>query len=249
MKKTVNFTGRKKIFRSEVEISTIDRNGAISFDAKFKFEDKKYPNTAKVYVEPYYKYSFMRFDFGTVGNIQTPKTRDLVDIPNEDNIQFRIKIVDETKGNGKIYAHATNLKPNNKELVGKDAILPINFIDLDQEVWKVSFEAETPFLEINKKIKDGKDFIKKNPLIHSLVLPAALRIILSRIINDKEEYDEEGDLWQNRWIRFVKQNLFVNREVPETDDEERIKEEWLDEVVSSFARKFYLFDKFIKEFK
>lgn len=249
MKKTVNFTGRKKILRSEVEISTINRNEAISFDAKFRFEAEKYSKSAKVYVEPYYKYSFMRFDFGTVGNIETPKNRELIDIPNEDNIQFRVKIVDETEGNGKIFAHATNLKPNNKEYVGKDAILPINFVDLDQEVWKVSFEAEKPFLEINKKIKDGKEFVRKNPLIHSLILPAALRIIISRIINDEEEYDEDGDLWQNKWIRFVKQNLFVSREVPEANDEERIKEEWLDEVVSSFARKFYLFDKFITEFK
>ena len=207
-------------------------------------ENKNLADEAKIYVEPYYKYSFMRFDFGTVKNVKRPNDTTLSEIPREDNIQFRVKIVDESEKRGRILAHATNLKPKSEDEKEKDSILPINFVDLDQELWKVSFTDDRPFLEINSKIRDAKEFVKNSPTVHSVILPSALRIVLSRIINDETDHDEYGDLWQNKWIRFVKNNLFVKDKIPVKGDEEIEKDNWLDEVVSVFTRKFHLFDRF-----
>jgi hypothetical protein len=61
-----NYTGRLKISKDRITINQVSKNGIKSFEAKISIGELGFPNNAHVYIEPYFKSSFMRFSFGTV---------------------------------------------------------------------------------------------------------------------------------------------------------------------------------------
>jgi hypothetical protein len=78
----------------------------------------------------------------------------------------------------------------------------------------------------------------------SLVYPAALREILTRIIHVEqyEEYDEEGDGWMDRWLKFAC-SLPNAGPVPDKDDDDH--ELWIDDTVAAFAKQQTMLDRFV----
>lgn len=249
MKRKFNYTGRKKINRSDIQITLSERDNVKYFDASINFDRNELPDDARVYIEPYYKYSFMRFDFGTVGEQQKPEKRTLDEIHHTENIKFRVKVVDESTRNGRIIAHASDITPKSDDgNQNREPLFPINFTNLDQEIWRVSFEDTKPLLEINNNIDDHKNLIKSSRTIQALILPAALRIVLQEIISDEEEYDGAGDLWQDKWVRFLKESLFVEG-LPDPETDSYQKEEWIQNTVSKFCSRFHFLDNFISEYK
>ena len=71
-----NYTGRKKIKRSNVRIDlTRDDGGRRFFNIGLQFDDLELPPDAKVYVEAYHRFGYQRYDFGTVGQLVIPADR------------------------------------------------------------------------------------------------------------------------------------------------------------------------------
>ena len=242
-----NYTDRKTLTQSNIDITLFKGDKTQSFNITFNIKDLGLPSEASIYVEPYYKSSYMRFNYGRVGNITPPETRELTDIPYSDVIYFRIKIVDESEKHGKILAQISQIRPGNKEEdENKESILPVNYeANLDQEVWRVSFEESKPILEINKNIKNKRELVAGNQFFKSLVFPSVVRQVASEIINTSTDYSDEGDLWQNKWLRFFKNNLGV-KEVPDHENSQYLKNQWVDAVGEAFARKYHLLDNFVK---
>jgi hypothetical protein len=234
-----NYTGRKKIKRDRISISLVEDKPYKSFTAAFKLKGLGLADDAVIYIEPYYKSSFMRFSFGTVAKVIPPENTYLTDIPSTNVLQFRVKVVDESGENGKIIAYADNLTPHKPEAnSSRNSILPIDWDhDLNQQLYRVSFRANGPILEINQRLANRKELMKKDNVFRSLVLPSVLKEICQKIVATNELFDREDDSWQNQWLKYINEVLHVDTAEdlgsPEMNDDDI--SEWLDEVVAAFC--------------
>lgn len=244
-----NYTGRRKLNRQRIDISVVDDRPYKSFTATLNLEGLGLSDDAKVYVEPYYKSSFMRFSFGTVANQQLPENTILSDIPATSIIRFRIKVVDETKRLGRIIRVADKIKPKNPEADSGNrmSILHIDWDkDLDQQIFRVAFpDNDYPRLEINKKIENAKELVKTDQIFRSLVFPVAVRLVAEKIANTRNDFEEGDSSWQSTWLKFIKEILHVSIDVEFEDDNDDEINHWVEEVVSAFCRK----NKFRKSFE
>lgn len=237
-----NYTGRKKLARDRVTISLADERPYKSFTASLDLKGLGLSNDAKIYIEPYYKSSFMRFPFGTVSEPITPESTILTDIPSTSIIQFRVKVVDETSNLGRIVRVANRIKPKNlEESGGRMSILHIDWDqDLGQQIFRVSFpDNDYPRLEINRQIESAKELVKSDPIFRSLVFPVAVRQVAQRIASawTEKEFEEEDSSWQSTWIRYIKNVLHVNIELEfEDSNNDDELDYWVEEVVAAFCR-------------
>ena len=92
MIRRLNYTGRIKIFRSDLRLATREVGGALSFDADLRLIDYELPAEALVFVEAYRQTTWMRFSFGTVAAMQPPVDRWLHEFDSPDGILFRVKV-------------------------------------------------------------------------------------------------------------------------------------------------------------
>ena len=71
-----NYTGRKKIKRSNVSIDLLrDGNQHRVFNLNLDLDDLELPSNAHVYIEAYHRSGYQRFDFGTVSERKVPSDR------------------------------------------------------------------------------------------------------------------------------------------------------------------------------
>lgn len=234
-----NYTGRQKIMRSNIEISLFDQGGVRSFDAKLELDGMGLPSEATVYIEPYYRYSFMRFNCGTIGDISLPADTSITDIPSSDILYFRVKIVDESGTHGRLLAYAGQLKPKASDEGEKShkSILPVEFsTDLGQQVWRVAFDGPVPILHVNRRIENRRELVKTDEFI-SLAYPAVLKEVVTKIVHEFSEYEEDDDHWASSWLKFTKRTLHVHDKPESSDGNEDDMNEWVDNVVEAFCRK------------
>ena len=241
-----NYTGRKKINHSDISISIFQDGQIRSFNARINFELLGLNPYAAVYIESYYQFYSMRFGCGTVERFAVPADTSLSDMPVSDHILFRVIVVDETGLHGKLLAYAEQLKPSDyeDETANRKSLLPVEFgIDLGQQVWKMSFTGPVPVLCINRKLDHRRDLVKSYEFI-SLVFPAVIREIMTKITREYPDYGEEDDHWSCLWYQFAKRTLGVY-DLPaaeEVADEDYL--EWVDEVAESFCRKNNIVNRF-----
>jgi hypothetical protein len=234
-----NYTGRVKIPNEFIKIFQSESNGVKKFDCHFNLEGLGLPLNAKVYVEPYFKASFMRFDFGTVSRIIQPQNTALIDIPITDRVLYRIKIVDNATKNGLILGFADEIISNSGESdSGYQPLLPVDFNSLGNRIWKLEFREEGPVLSVNtdQKIEKIRELVINDSKFLSFVFPEVIRQIAYRIIsNDEIDLIEDSDNWQSNWMKYFESEL--NIFLPENYSDEEIRLIWSDEVSDSFCRK------------
>lgn len=238
MIRKLNYTGRKKIKTSCVVIETTDLDHSRSFNARIDFTDYNLPDDARVYIEPYYRLSFMRFDCGTVGHFLVPQNTELKSIPYSDLIYFRIKVVGENGASGRLLAFADKIRPSGLD-EGQEqnkSILPVDYtIDLGQQIWKISFTGPVPVLQINSQIENGRTLVQSHEF-YALVLPSVIREIMNELLRECSEDEADEDHWTGLWLKFVKNVLRVNDKPVAGEDIHEDQEEWVDDVVSAFCR-------------
>ena len=145
MLRKLNFTERAKIRQSDVQIALRqDAGGVLAFDAFLSLSSLNTVSPqAKIYIEAYYRSSYMRFDCGTVAAPAAPADRRLTEIESGHIVRFRIKIVDTTDGRHRIVAAADGITvaAEKPESGGRLSLLPVNFCDLADQVWRITFDA------------------------------------------------------------------------------------------------------------
>jgi hypothetical protein len=241
-----NYTGRKKLNKGNISITLTDDVPVKSFTADIDFEGMNIPEEASVFIEPYYKSSFMRFDFGKVGAIIPPSNRYLTDIPSSSTILFRVKIVDESGVNGRLIRFADKIHPINvePERINKQSILRVNWeAELGQQVYKVSFDTDGPMLEINRKLDNRREIIKSDAFF-SLVYPSVVRQIAEEIFRPPIDWGEGDDNWQSKWIQFFKKALYVGESIDFEEAEETEQSLWINQIVEAFCNKYRVRSKF-----
>lgn len=235
MKRTLNFTGRHKISRDRVDIALESSGSSRSFilNSMDLSGIDKFKGDEKIYIEAYYENTWMRFPYGTVNTPRAVGSTDLEDLAGTQVIYFRIKVVDESEELGKIVAIADRISiVSNAEENNKDPLLPVNYMNLGDEVWKIAFLDDGPVLEINNSINGIENFVRTNPCFQSLVLPQALRQILVQILYVDTGFDNEDERdWKFRWLKFA--SMISGQKIPENEDDS--SEEFFNQALIAFA--------------
>ena len=81
----------------------------------------------------------------------------------------------------------------------------------------------------------------------ALVYPAVLRMVLSRILlNSEQSEDDNEEDWPEQWIEFATSHLGMNKP-PQTENEgiEPVSH-WIDQAVTSFCSRNHSYDGFAK---
>jgi hypothetical protein len=241
MPRRFNYTGRKHISKEDAKISVLANNGNIYFSAEIRLDSYRLSPEARVFVEAYRgaSTSWKRFDFGRVSLLRPAGDLSLNDFGIPDGILFRIKVISNEEGTGRILAEADRLFPkivkDEEEL--STSILSAKIHELDGELWRLDFADERPLLLIDPKAPGGVEFAR-DALFRALVAPAILREILSRILAEKDpEFDDE-DHWHCKWIEFAERLPGVPP-CPigsEGNLEPGDAEGWINLVVTAFAK-------------
>jgi len=238
MLRKLNFTERAKIPRGQVRfLLHRDDDGVLVFEPQLSFEGVDVVPTARVFVEAYYRTSFMRFDCGSVASFTPPADRRLTEIDGTNVLRFRVKVVDDHR----IVAVADDIvvSAEKPETSGRMPLLPVNFSDdLGQQAWQVVFESSGPVLALNNRIEGIRDLAKNDAAFFALVYPAAVREILTRILLvDAQDAHEQGDEWWHLWLRWAAR---FTTTLPDDSDDAPF---WIDEVVSAFCSSQKLVDR------
>jgi len=200
----------------------------------------------------------MRFRCGTLKNPVFPEDRHLTEIHSTNAILFRVKVVDPTTRHGKILAAADRLTSvgESQEEAKRISLLPVSYADLGKEVWKLDFWNTGPVLILNKKIEtvSVSEIVKTSDLFFSLVYPSVLREILIHILIIDDTYEEDDpELWQNLWIRFVENlpdvpKITGTQEFDDSSKDPAFFLKWIDDdVIPAFCRKYTIKEKFESE--
>jgi hypothetical protein len=239
MLRKLNFTERARIPRANIRVTLRrDADGTLVFDPRLSFDGISVAPSTRVFIEAYYRTSFMRFDCGSVARFAPPEDRRLTDIDSGSLVHFRVKLVDDHR----VVAVADNIivSEQKSETSGRMPLLPVSFTDaLGQQAWRIAFEPNGPVLELNNRIDDVQDVAKADAAFLALVYPAAVRQVLTQILLvDGHDAHEEGVEWWNFWLRWAGQ--FSSSPLP--DDTESASF-WIDEVIDAFCNRQTLIDR------
>lgn len=255
MQRRFNYTGRKKIKRSAIQLSLLPRNeGPQAFDAKIKLDGLELPEHARVYVEAYHKASYMRFDFGQVGKLRAPADRQLRDIDSGASALFRVKVVDESGEHGRILAEADHLSPlgGDQANANRISLLPVETADLRDAVWQLEF-SDRPVLVLNRAIENISAIAHGDEHFFTLVYPVVVQRVLFQILCIEGDADVDGDPddWRTQWLKFVCQLPGVTEPPQPSADEEPEqllgrRLEWIDLAVAGFCERCQIRDRFVR---
>lgn len=241
----LNYTGRKRISRKNARVKVNQRDDEVpTFDVELSLQEYRLPDNALVFVEAYQQTRWMRFPFGKAGSIVPPSDLRLTEFESTEGILFRVRVTSAADPEGKILAEADAIPVRASDDLDEDRLplLPVQPAELDQLIWKVDFTHQ-PVLLINKSAGDWRG-LAVSPMFLSLVCPAALREILTRILFQEDYPDlEDREDWKTRWLLFGKSLPGIG-EIPEEAEKDRF-EDWIESVVEAFARQKSLLDKFL----
>lgn len=244
MKRRFNYTGRRRIPHEKVSILLSRDGGSVrSFTATMDLNDMNLLPEAKVYVEIYHRTESRRFNFGTVGNISLPPSTSLSGLAYPENLLFRILVVDESYDrHGLILAYANRVRPISA--VKRKSVLPVEFCDLGQQIWRVDFagDEDSPILIINNRIPNIENISKSDPQFIMYVYPAVIREILTYMIfvDGVESLADPAIDWHGDWLDFSRKILPGEGPpeilVPGEDNfEAEAAKNWINKVVEEFC--------------
>lgn len=162
MKRTLNYTGRRKLVKdcASVRVYGTLEEGR-TFDVELTlFEDAvgEFAAGTQIYVEAYYRAVMMRYPIGAYTPGQTTyilRGARLDDIDNP-TVNFRIKLVDVSDRIGRIVGVVDRISAHSDtdQRITQIGLLPVTFDDVTKGVWHLTVESgdeggEMPTLHIN----------------------------------------------------------------------------------------------------
>ncbi|MCY3783975.1 MAG: hypothetical protein OXG79_09340 [Chloroflexi bacterium] len=241
MIRRLNSTGRRTVKREHAKVSLRPaENGAPSIhDMQLDLAGYGFPPDARVRVEAWRSNAVQRWDYGTVGALTPPSAeqRRMTEVP--ESSQFRVLVV-AGDGSGRLLGHMPSIKP----VLPLRSLLPVREVDEDElggEIWRVDFgDGDLPELWVNRAVGGISEFVRTNKDFRALVMPAVLRVILTRILIDERADPEDGESAWEGWFRLAS-NLLPDADVPRIESNGEANDlsearSWIDSVVGAFAR-------------
>ena len=237
-----NYTQRKRIQqqRISIELHEMDDGSPLTFSANLELGGMGLPSDALVVIIANRDRVAMRFDWGTVASPMPPQDCRLTEIPS--NPIFRVMVLAQDDS-GRLLALADRIKP--KRGSTDNSLLWLQEEDLGKEVWRLDFADGNPTMLVNKNIPGVSAAVREDDAFRALVIPEALRAILTRALI-VEEYDIEDDegSW-TEWIGFIRN--FYDEEFPATadDGDDAARAEWIEGAVEAFTtQRFHASDQY-----
>ena len=237
MRTRINFTQRRRIRQSDISIElSRDNDSPMSFKAQRSLDDYNLPPNALVYLEAYRRNYYVRFDWGTVAEPRSPGSgARLTGIDGGEAVYFRVKVVAATS-DGMILAQADRIKVS----VSDESILPVYNKDLEDVVWRLSFDDDEPYLDVNSRIPGIMDVVRYDADFAALVFPTVVRGVLQRLCQEVAAGGDDQQRWIANWQEFSRD--LTRQPVPTSEGS--AKEEWMDTAVNAFARKHRLLSRY-----
>jgi len=247
MKRTFNYTQRKKINRDDIQLVIIRTNDLPEVKViKLDIVRFSLPVASQVWFEiETGRVGLVRHSLGTVGSIDLNRSFEL----NErdlGNIRFRIKIVTDEPGiAGKLLAEVDGLKTEDDGNVR--SLLEVKpSDDLGQRIWKIEISESGPELLINTALVDWRD-VGQSPVFQSLVFPQAVYEIYKWV--GKYDAYTEGSI-EEKWMDLFSTTGHNPNDLDSIEDFESEAEfaDYLDEkaheVAQAFARNHLVLNQF-----
>lgn len=244
MKRTFNYTGRKRIEHSDISVTLKEVPEGWSFDADLRLEEYSFPWNAEVWVEAHRQNLWMQFPWGTISALRPPENRQLSEFVIPDGVLFRVRVVQPAG-------------PEHHKLLGEaDGVTFITLEDGNARVrpllqtvgaplghlsWRLDFETDPPQLLVNEALLRNWRDVAKSREFTCLVYPEVLRQLLARGLLDGEYSEGDEDCWVSKWVAFSTGVLGMPS--PPSDDTEEELREWIEEAVSAFAYRNQLLSK------
>jgi hypothetical protein len=161
-----------------------------------------------------------------------------------ENLRFRIYVVEESGTHGLILAHAARIKPERD--IDRKAILPVQFNDIGQQIWKVVYEGDggEPVLILNSRISTIQTISRNDAQFIMFVYPAVLKEVLSQMVfvDGIDSLSEPQTDWHKEWLDFTRNILGEDppEEILTEDGGVADKEEarkWINRVVEEFCNR------------
>ena len=244
----INHTGRKRLTSEDVAIGLYNESTPLLFEVtRLSLDRHKLPGDALVRLEAYHRTIYARFGLGTVDELVLPGKQSIPQFSIPDGIRFRVKVTSVTEPRtGQLLAAGAGIAPAWLD-GGQESLLPVKPDDtLRQEVYRLSFDDGIVLL-INDKIEQWRE-TSRDPAFMALVYPAVLRMILSRILLDPEQSDDDNaEDWPEQWIEFTTSHLSMD--YPPQLENEGIESvsQWIDRAVTSFCSKNRSYDGFARQ--
>lgn len=245
MKRTFNYTERKKINREDVQLVIVRPNEIPEVRVlKLDINRLGLPVTGQVWLEiETGKVGLVRHSLGVVGNLELSETFP-IDEPDLVNLRFRIKIVTHEPGHaGKLLAEVDHLSLSNEGSV--QSLLQVKPSDsLGQRVWKLEISESGPELFINAGVGDWQA-VGKSEQFKSLVFPQAVFEIYKWVAN-YGDFDEGSieEKWQKLFATSGYDPKLLSLREGYQGDYDNYLEAAAQEVADAFARS----NKALKEF-
>ena len=243
----LNYTGRQRLKQFDLRF-VIQRpsNGEAIFEAVLILHRYKLPGDAEVFVEAYRQTSWMRFRFGTVADLGPRDELKLDEFDSPDGVLFRVRVTSPSEKKGLLLAGADRIRPRRadeeQEEDNRIPLLPVKSDDnMGDEVYRLDF-TDHPILLVNARVGDWRS-LAREPIFVSLVYPAVLRELLSRILRVESYSDtDDNDDWRSHWLRFATLLPGVS-DPPGEKDEDRF-DVWIDESATAFCRQARMMNHF-----
>jgi len=255
----INYTDRKKILRKFIHFILNEQDGIPSWDANFLAEEyHQFGEDTEVIIEAYDGPVVMRFNCGPITRFELPDDKTLHRFRPGQRVLFRIKIVDLSDDRRPLLAWANKIQPMLPEEVaaGFRSIFPVSLEDLGEELWKVSWNDNTPHLALNEKVDepDLRQVVYTDPNFITLVFPSAIRTVLTELLfgdlaPPETEPGETGGEPEHDWINFAANQLGAGPKPnisPEKGETVIAGKEWIDRAVRNFAHTHSLRAAFIQ---
>ena len=150
-------------------------------------------------------------------------------------------------GSSRLMGLADNIRPQRADS-DAESLLWMEEAELGKEVWRLDFgDSDNPTMFVNKNIRGISETVRQDEAFRALVIPQALRSILTRaVIVDECDPDDDAGRW-SEWLSFVgefhEEGLASVSNEPESDAE--AKTEWIERAVMAFAEKrFHASDQY-----
>ncbi len=174
--------------------------------------------------------SFDRWSLGTVAAVRGRSPagqRALENFREATDALFSVKII---AFDGRILASSDDIRPDDRRAGEREALLQVRSQPLGELPWTVDYGADgQTFLIVNSRIPAAETWIESDPVASALVLPAALRTILMRLLAD--DAFREGE-WGRAWVDWA--TTMSPAEMPGAEDVDD-HEAWLEQTVAAFA--------------
>lgn len=248
VKRQFNYTERAKIPRNVVKLRVVapkDSPPQVIVDdfglGQLKIgHDKDEWIQAQVVLEAnrHTTSSFTRLVVGSVEEVVARTMPQLAapldDFDAPDNIIFTVKVVSRT--GSRLLAEAKNVRAADDE-AEKEELLKVQVHDLGEEPWRLSWE-DGPLIYVNKRILGPDNFLTRDAFMQGVVVPTALRMVLQRLVRDREMRTEQ---WAKPWLRFAAE--YGPSEMPDEDDdgeapEWSVVDRWVNEALASYCGRF-----------